>query len=89
MYLPGRPVVVDVCVTHPLASSAVVAAAWGTGVSVKANDALKRDTYGHAGTAPVPNTACVGSVCVGAGAASSPCPVKHMAELAPSLCASP
>ena len=29
LYLPGRPVVVDVCVKHPLASSVVAAAAWG------------------------------------------------------------
>ena len=41
---------VDVCVTHPLASSAVAAAAWGTGVSAKAKDALKRDKYGRTGT---------------------------------------
>ena len=38
---------VDVCVTHPLASSAVAAAAWGTGVSAEAKDALKRDQYGR------------------------------------------
>ena len=50
LYLPGRPVVVDVCVTHPLASSAVAAAAWGAGVSAKANDALKQDKYGGTGT---------------------------------------
>ena len=31
MHLPGLPVVVDVCVTHPLAPSAVVAVAWGLG----------------------------------------------------------
>ena len=37
LYLPGRPVVVDVCVTHPLASSAVAASAWRTGVSAEAN----------------------------------------------------
>ena len=42
---------VDVCVTHPLASSAVATAAWGTGVSAKAKDALKRDKYGRTGTA--------------------------------------
>ena len=41
---------VDVCVTHPLASSAVAAAAWGTGMSAKAKDALKRDKYGRTGT---------------------------------------
>ena len=50
MYLPGQPVVVDVCVTHPLASSAVAAAAWGTGVSAEAKDALKRDKCGRTGT---------------------------------------
>ena len=42
-YLPGRPVVVDMCETHLIAFSAVVAAAWGTGVSAKAKDVLKRD----------------------------------------------
>ena len=41
--------VVDVCVTHPLASSAVAAAAWGTGVSTEAKDVLKWDKYGRAG----------------------------------------
>ena len=50
LYLPGRPVVVDVCVTHSLASSAVAAAAWGTGVSAEAKDTLKRDRYGRTGT---------------------------------------
>ena len=35
LYLPERPVVVDVCVNHSLASSAVAAAAWGTGVSAE------------------------------------------------------
>ena len=38
------------CVTHPLASSAVVAAAWGTGHSAEAKDALKRDKYGRTDT---------------------------------------
>ena len=47
LYRPGRPVVVDVCVTHPLASFAVAVAAWGTGVSSEAKDALKRDKYSH------------------------------------------
>ena len=42
--------VVDVCVTHPLASSAVAAAAWVTGVSAKAKDALRRGKYGRTGT---------------------------------------
>ena len=50
MYLPGRPVVVDVCVTHPISSSAIATAAWGTGVSAKAKDALKRGKYGRTGT---------------------------------------
>ena len=50
LYLPGWPVVVDVCVTHPLASSVVAAAAWGTGVSAEAKDTLKRDKYGRIGT---------------------------------------
>ena len=40
LYLPWQLVVVDVCVTHPLASSAVAAAAWGTGVSAEAKDAF-------------------------------------------------
>ena len=41
---------VAVCVTHPLAFSAVAAAACGTGVSAAAKDALKRDKYGRTGT---------------------------------------
>ena len=41
---------VDVCVAHPLASSAAAAEAWGTGVSAEAKDALKRDKYGRTGT---------------------------------------
>ena len=40
----------DVCVAHPLASSVVAAAAWGTGVFAEATDALKRDKYGRTGT---------------------------------------
>ena len=48
--LPGRPVVVDMCVKHPRASSAVAAAAAGTGVSAEAKDTLKRDKYGRTGT---------------------------------------
>ena len=48
--LPGLPVVVDVCVRQSLASSEVAAAAWGTGVSAEAKDALKRDQYGCTGT---------------------------------------
>ena len=45
---------VDVCVTHPLASSAAAAAAWGSGVSAEAKDALKRDKYGRIGTGACP-----------------------------------
>ena len=41
---------VDVCVTHPLGSSAVAAGSWGTGVSAEAKDALKRDKYVRTGT---------------------------------------
>ena len=42
----------DVWVTLPLASSAVVAAAWGTGVPAEAKDVfkLKRDKYSRTGT---------------------------------------
>ena len=36
--------------THPHASSALAAAAWETGVSAEAKDALKRDKYGRTGT---------------------------------------
>ena len=52
LYLLGQPVVVHVCVTHPLASSryAIAAAAWGAGVSAKAKEALKRDKYSRTGT---------------------------------------
>ena len=53
LYIPGQPVVVDMCVTHPLASSAFAAAAWGTEMSAEAKGALKRDKYGPKGT-----TAC-------------------------------
>ena len=52
LYLPGRPVVVDVCATRPLASSAVAAAAWGTGVSAEGKDALKQDKYGRSSGPP-------------------------------------
>ena len=37
------------CVTHRLASSAVAAAAWGTGVPAEAKNALKRDKHGRTG----------------------------------------
>ena len=39
--LPGRPIVADICVTHPLAASAVKAAAR----DAKGKDSLKRDKY--------------------------------------------
>ena len=60
LYHPGRPVVVDVRAAHALASSAVFAAAWSTGCSADAKDALKRDMYGHGVTgacrfAPLPH----------------------------------
>ena len=38
------------CVTHPLASSAVTFEAWGTGVSAEAKAALRWDKYGRTGT---------------------------------------
>ena len=66
--LPGRPVVVVVCVKQPHASSAVVAAAWGTGASAEAKAALTRDMHGRSGTG-----AC----------RSAPCCIKRMAELNP------
>ena len=59
---------VDVCVTQPLASSAFAAAAWGTGVSAEAKDALKRHKYGRTGTG-----AC----------RFVPCPMKRTAGRAP------
>ena len=49
-FLPGHPVVMDVCVTHPLAASAVAAAAWTTGETTEAKHALKQDGYSHIGT---------------------------------------
>ena len=49
-FLPGRPIVMDVCVTHPLAASAVAAAAWTTGATAEAKDALKRNKYSRTGT---------------------------------------
>ena len=36
--------------THPLAASAVKAAARETGATAKGKDALKRDKYSHTGT---------------------------------------
>ena len=47
--LPGRPIVADICVTHPLAS-AVKAAARDTGATAKGKDSLKRDKYSRTGT---------------------------------------
>ena len=49
-FLPGRPVVMDVCVTHPLAASDVAAAARTTGATAEAKDALKRNKYSRTGT---------------------------------------
>lgn len=43
-------VVVDVFVTHPLASFAVAAAALSTGAFTEAKDAIKRDKRGRTGT---------------------------------------
>ena len=48
--LPGRPIVADICVTHPLAASAVKAAARDTGAAAKGKDSLKRDKYSRTGT---------------------------------------
>ena len=51
LYLPGRPVVVHMwCVTHPLAPSADVAAAWGAGGPAQAKSASERDKYDRTGT---------------------------------------
>ena len=50
MYLSRRPVVVDMCVIHPVVSSAVVAAAWAAGASAAAKHALKWDKHGRTGT---------------------------------------
>ena len=48
--LPGRPIVADVCVTHPLAASAVKASARDTGATAKGKDSRKRDKYSRPGT---------------------------------------
>ena len=48
--MPGRPVVLAMCVTHPLAASAVAAAAWTTGATAEGKDALKRNKYSRTGT---------------------------------------
>ena len=42
-FMPSHPIVMDVCVSHPLAASAVAAAAWTTGATAEAKDALKRN----------------------------------------------
>ena len=47
--LPGRPIVADICVPHPLAASAVKAAARNTGATTKGEDSLKRDKYSRTG----------------------------------------
>ena len=47
--LPGRPIVADICVTHPLAVSAVKDAARDTGATAKGKDSLKRDKYSRTG----------------------------------------
>ena len=47
--LPGRPIVADICVTHPLAASAVRAAARDTGATAKGKNSLKRDKYSRTG----------------------------------------
>ena len=48
--LPGSPIVADICVTHPLAASAVKAAARDTSATAKEEDSLKRDEYSRTGT---------------------------------------
>ena len=47
--LPGRPVVANTCVTHPLGASAVKATARDTGATARAKDRQKRDKYGRTG----------------------------------------
>ena len=44
-FLPGRPIVMDMCVTHPLAAAAFAAPAWTSGAAAEAKDALKRNQY--------------------------------------------
>ena len=48
--LPGRPIVVDVCMTRPLAASAVEAVARDTGATAKGKDSLERENYSRTGT---------------------------------------
>ena len=62
--------------THPLASSAVAAAALGTGVSAEAKHALKQDKYGRTGK-KYGRTYILAEV--PARAALSPSPMKHTA----------
>ena len=50
LHLPGRLVVVDVCVKHLLASFASVAVAWGTGEPAEVEDLQKRDKYRRTST---------------------------------------
>ena len=60
---PGRPIVADICVTHPLAASAVKATARDTGATAKGKDSLIRDKYSRTGTGacrfvPLSHEAC-------------------------------
>ena len=48
--LPGRPTVAYICVTHPLAASAVMAAARDTGTTAQGKGTLKRDKQSRTGT---------------------------------------
>ena len=49
-FLPGRAVEGDVCVTHPLAGSAVAAAGLTTGATVEAKNTLKQNKTSRTGT---------------------------------------
>lgn len=48
--LPCHPNAADICVTQPLAASAVKAAARDTGATAKAKDSLQQDEYSRTGT---------------------------------------
>ena len=48
--LPDRHIVLDICVTHPLAASAVKAAARDTGATAKGKDSRKWGKYSRTGT---------------------------------------
>ena len=48
--LPGRPIAADICVTHPLAASADIAAARDMGATAKGKETLKRGKYSRTGT---------------------------------------